>query len=70
MQVQYFYPPGHPGYLKGYSWYTKPEHKALWDKYEPANLAIRLAGWEPVTYAWAILPPFNFSALGVVKKSI
>jgi len=51
VQVQYFYPPGHPGFLKDYSWYTKPEHKALWDKYEPANLAIRLAGWEPVTYA-------------------
>jgi len=51
VQVQYFYPPEHPGFLKDYSWYTKPEHKALWDKYEPANLAIRLAGWEPVTYA-------------------
>ncbi|MEI6554285.1 MAG: hypothetical protein WCL70_01710 [Paludibacter sp.] len=51
VQVLYFYPPGHPGYNKDYSWYTKPEHKALWDKYEPANLAIRLAGWEPVTYA-------------------
>lgn len=51
VQVLYFYPPGHPGYDKDYSWYTKPEHKALWDKYEPANLAIRLAGWEPVTYA-------------------
>ena len=52
VQYQYFYPPNHPGYLKEYSWYTKPEHKALWDKYEPANLAIRLAGWEPVTYAY------------------
>ncbi len=51
VQVQYFYPPGHPGYLEDYSWYTKTEHKALWDKYEPANLAIRLAGWEPVTHA-------------------
>jgi hypothetical protein len=51
VQVLYFYPPGHPGYDKDYSWYTKPEHKALWDKYEPANLAIRLAGWEPVTHA-------------------
>ena len=30
---------------------SKPEHTALWDKYEPANLAIRLAGWEPVTHA-------------------
>lgn len=53
VQVLYFYPPGHPGYDKDYSWYTKPEHKALWDRYEPANLAIRLAGWEPVTYATA-----------------
>ena len=51
VQIQYFYPEGHPGYLKDYSWYTKPEHKALWKKYEPANLAIRLAGWEPVTHA-------------------
>lgn len=51
VQVLYFYPVGHPGYNKDYSWYTKPEHKDLWDKYEPANLAIRLAGWEPVTYA-------------------
>ncbi len=51
VQWQYFYAPNHPGYLKDYSWYTKPEHKALWDRYEPANLAIRLAGWEPVTHA-------------------
>ncbi len=51
VQVLYFYPPGHPGYDKDYSWYTKPDHKALWDKYEPANLALRLAGWEPVTHA-------------------
>jgi len=51
VQVLYFYPPNHPNYDKDYSWYTKPEHKALWDRYEPANLAIRLAGWEPVTYA-------------------
>ncbi len=51
VQVLYFYPPGQPGYDKDYSWYTKPEHKALWNKYEPANLAIRLAGWEPVTHA-------------------
>ncbi len=53
VQWQYFYPPEHSGFLKDYSWYTKPEHKALWDKYEPANLAIRLAGWEPVTHAWS-----------------
>ena len=53
VQIQYFYPQSHPGYLKDFSWYTKPEHKALWDKYEPANLAIRLAGWEPVTHAFA-----------------
>ena len=32
---------------------SKPEHTALWDKYEPANLAIRLAGWEPVTHAFS-----------------
>ncbi|MCX7012027.1 MAG: hypothetical protein NTW86_05590 [Candidatus Sumerlaeota bacterium] len=53
VQFQYFYPPEHPDYDKDISWYTKPEHKALWDKYEPANLAIRLAGWEPVTYAYS-----------------
>ena len=53
VQFQYFYPQGHPGYLKDFSWYSKPEHKALWDKYEAANLAIRLAGWEPVTHAFS-----------------
>ena len=68
VQVQYFYPPGHPGYLKGYSWYTKPEHKALWDKYEPANLAIRLAGWEPVTYAWANSPAVQLQRFGRGKE--
>jgi hypothetical protein len=64
VQVQYFYPPGHPGYLKDYSWYTKPEHKALWDKYEPANLAIRLAGWEPVTYAYVNSPAVQLQRFG------
>jgi hypothetical protein len=39
--------------IQNYSWYSKPEHKALWDKYEPANLAIRLAGWESVTHAFS-----------------
>ncbi|AKC82314.1 hypothetical protein IMCC26134_05200 [Verrucomicrobia bacterium IMCC26134] len=64
VQVLYFYPPGHPGYDKDYSWYTKPEHKALWDKYEPANLAIRLAGWEPVTYATVNSPKVQLQRFG------
>ena len=64
VQVLYFYPPGHPGYDKDYSWYTKPEHKALWDKYEPANLAIRLAGWEPVTYATVNSPAVQLQRFG------
>ncbi|MCY2989757.1 MAG: hypothetical protein NTY19_18055 [Planctomycetota bacterium] len=64
VQVQYFYPPAHPGYLKDYSWYTKPEHKALWDKYEPANLAIRLAGWEPVTCAHVNSPAVQLQRFG------
>ena len=64
VQVLYFYPPGHPGYDKDYSWYTKPEHKALWDKYEPANLAIRLAGWEPVTYAYVNCPAVQLQRFG------
>jgi hypothetical protein len=53
VQIQYFYTPGHPSYRADYSWISKPEHRALWDRYEPANLAIRLAGWEPVTHAWS-----------------
>jgi hypothetical protein len=64
VQVLYFYPPGHPGYDKDYSWYTKPEHKALWDKYEPANLALRLAGWEPVTYATVNSPAVQLQRFG------
>jgi hypothetical protein len=64
VQVLYFYPPGLPGYNKDYSWYTKPEHKALWDKYEPANLAIRLAGWEPVTYATVNSPAVQLQRFG------
>jgi hypothetical protein len=64
VQVQYFYPPGHPGYDKDYSWYAKPEHRALWDKYEPANLAIRLAGWEPVTYATVNSPAVQLQRFG------
>ena len=64
VQWQYFYPPGHPGFLKDYSWYTKPEHKAMWDKYEPANLAIRLAGWEPVTYATVNSPAVQLQRFG------
>ena len=54
MQTQYFFPPEHPAHLEGYSYYTKPDHKALWDKYLPAVEAIRLAGWEPVTRAWPV----------------
>ncbi len=53
VQIQYFYKPGHPGYLEEYSGIKKPEHRDLWNRYEPANLAIRLAGWEPVTHAWS-----------------
>ena len=52
VQVQYFFSEERPGYLPDYSWYTtKPDHAELWARYEPANLAIRLAGWEPVTHA-------------------
>ncbi len=53
VQIQYFYTPDRPGYSDEWSWINKPEHKELWEKYEPANLAIRLAGWEPVTHAVA-----------------
>lgn len=67
VQVLYFYPPGHPGYDKDYSWYTKPDHKALWDRYEPANLAIRLAGWEPVTYAASSSPAVQLQRFGKGK---
>ncbi|KAB1154034.1 hypothetical protein [Flavobacterium luteum] len=68
VQVLYFYPPGHPGYDKDYSWYTKPDHKALWDRYEPANLAIRLAGWEPaVTYATSSSPAVQLQRFGKGK---
>ena len=50
----YFYPNSHPLYdpAKGSVFYS-PEHQALWSKYIPASEAIRLAGWEPVTYAIA-----------------
>ncbi|MEI7851429.1 MAG: hypothetical protein WCH86_06310 [Kiritimatiellales bacterium] len=64
VQVQYFFPAGHPKFLPDYSWYTKPEHKALWDKYEPANLAIRLAGWEPVTHAYVNSPAVQLQRFG------
>lgn len=53
VQIQYFYAANHPCYAEQWSWINRPEHKNLWDTYEPANLAIRLAGWEPVTYAAA-----------------
>jgi hypothetical protein len=53
VQIQYFYTRDRPGYSEDWSWINKPEHKQLWDRYEPANLAIRLAGWEPVTHAVA-----------------
>ncbi len=52
VQIQYFYTPDHAKYRADYSWISKPEHRDLWDRYEPASLAIRLAGWEPVTHAW------------------
>ena len=53
-QIQYFYSPDRPrpGYMEDWSWINKPEHRAIWGMYEPANLAICLAGWEPVTYAF------------------
>jgi len=50
-QWQYFYPKGHQFYDSIYSLYTVPEQKAIWDQYEAPSIAIRLAGWEPVTYA-------------------
>jgi len=48
----YFYPTTHPLYnpATGSVFYTQA-HQALWSKYIPASEAIRLAGWEPVTYA-------------------
>jgi len=48
----YFYPTTHPLYnpATGSVFYTQA-HQALWTKYIPASEAIRLAGWEPVTYA-------------------
>ena len=51
LQWQYFYPKTHANYDPIYSGYTIPEQKAIWDQYEAPSLAIRLAGWEPVTYA-------------------
>ena len=51
VQTQYYFPEGHPGYHKEYSYYHKPEHKALWGNYLPALEQIRIAGWEPVTLA-------------------
>lgn len=51
VQIQYFYTPDRPGYSDDWSWINRPDHRALWKHYEPANLAIRLAGWEPVTHA-------------------
>ena len=52
----YFYPTTHPNYdPAAYSacngLINVAEHQALWTSYIPASEAIRLAGWEPVTYA-------------------
>lgn len=50
----YFYATNHPLYnpATGSVFYT-PAHQALWTNYIPASEAIRLAGWEPVTRAFA-----------------
>lgn len=60
---RYFYPTNHPLYnpATGSVFYS-PEHQALWSKYIPASEAIRLAGWEPVTHAFA-----NSSAVEVQR---
>lgn len=52
----YFYSTTHPNYNPAsYSGcngrINQPAHQALWASYIPASEAIRLAGWEPVTYA-------------------
>ena len=54
----YFYSTSHPNYdPTGYSGcnglINAPAHQALWANYIPANEAIRLAGWEPVTHAYS-----------------
>lgn len=53
----YFYSPSHPKYnpATGSVFYS-PEHQNLWDNYIPTSEAIRLAGWEPVTYAFSSSP--------------
>jgi len=53
VQVQYFHAPGRPHFNEAYSRYHRPPHRELWRRYEPVNLAVRLAGWEPVTHARA-----------------
>ncbi|MEI8087773.1 MAG: T9SS type A sorting domain-containing protein, partial [Paludibacter sp.] len=52
----YFYSTTHPNYdPTAYSacngLINVPEHQVLWTNYIPASEAVRLAGWEPVTYA-------------------
>jgi hypothetical protein len=54
----YFYSTTHPNYdPASYSGcnglINAPAHQALWASYIPANEAIRLAGWEPVTHAFS-----------------
>jgi hypothetical protein len=43
--------------------YTEP-HQALWNSYIPASEAIRLAGWEPVTYAFSNSPLVTVNRFG------
>ena len=68
-RFQYFYPQRHPRLPRGLCWYSQPNvDKQLWDKYEAANLAIRLAGWEPVTHATANASQFSFSDSAAADK--
>ncbi len=49
----YFYPTNFTYYDPINSLFSTPVHQALWNNYIPASEAIRLAGWEPVTYAYS-----------------
>ncbi len=47
--VSYAAQPGDPDYDEAYALHARDA--ALWARYAPANEALRLAGWEPVTHA-------------------
>ncbi|MEI7850441.1 MAG: putative Ig domain-containing protein [Kiritimatiellales bacterium] len=48
----YFMTASNPNYDPALSLFYTPAHQAVWTNYIPANEAIRLAGWEPVTHAF------------------